>query len=296
MFGSRPATQITVVRARHRVKDIRVRSSAYGSICSESERGTLATSCGLDHGTGCLREVGEPASRSIGTGAYSRAVPLDAGGARRVYDRIGRLQDTQRFYEDRPVHRLVDLGDFGHGDSVFELGCGTGRLAATLLRSVLPSSARYVAVDVSPVMVRVASQRLLPWADRATVKLLEAPALRLPGDDASCDRFLATYVFDLLSPEDAMALLAESARLLAPGGQIALVSLTNGTTRASRVICSVWNAVALRWPSLVGGCRSIESMDLLTGPEWSVRHTEVVVRFGVPSEVVVAERTNSASA
>ena len=237
----------------------------------------------------------EPASGSVGSEAYIRAVPLDAVGARRVYDRIGRLQDTQRFYEDRPVHRLVELGDFGHGDSVFELGFGTGRLAATLLRSVLPPSARYVAADVSPVMVRIASQRLLPWADRATVKLLEAPALRLAGDDASCDRFLATYVFDLLSPEDARALLVESARLLAPGGLIALASLTNGPTRASRVVCSVWNAVALRWPSVVGGCRSIELTDLLTGPEWSVRNTEVVVRFGVPSEVVIAERTTSAA-
>lgn len=221
-------------------------------------------------------------------------MPLDAISARRVYDRIGRLQDTQRFYEDPAIRRLVELGDFGHGDAVFELGCGTGRLAATLLSSVLPSSAEYMAVDVSPKMVRIASRRLLPWAERATVKLLEPPALSLPGDTASRDRFLATYVFDLLSLEHAEALLAESARLLVQGGLIALVSLTNGTTAASRLVCSVWNSAALRWPELVGGCRSIELMDLLTDPPWSVRHQEVVVRFGVPSEVVIAERNGAA--
>jgi ubiquinone/menaquinone biosynthesis C-methylase UbiE len=222
-------------------------------------------------------------------------VPLDAVGARRFYDRIGRLQDTQRFYENPAVRRLIELGDFEQALVVFELGCGTGRLAANLLGSVLPSRARYVAVDVSPVMVRIASQRLSPWIDRAAVKLLEAPALSLPDDDATFDRFLATYVFDLLSPDQARALMDHAARLLAPGGLIALVSLTNGTTTSSRLVCSAWNAIALRWPSLVGGCRPIELQDLVTGPKWRVRHVEVLVRLGVPSEVVIAERNGSAA-
>jgi predicted O-methyltransferase YrrM len=87
-------------------------------------------------------------------------VPLDAIGARRFYNRIGRFQDTQRFYEDAAVHRLVELADFGQVESVFELGCRTGRLAANLLASTLPSGARYVAVEVSPTMVRIASHRL----------------------------------------------------------------------------------------------------------------------------------------
>jgi len=126
------------------------------------------------------------------------------------------------------------------------------------------------------------------------VQLLEPPAVDLPGEDGTFDRFLATYVFDLLTPDDAEALILEAARLLAPGGLLTLVSLTNGTTRPGRLICSVWNAVALRWPSLVGGCRPIELTDLVTGPTWNLRHDEVVVRFGVPSQVVVAERAGSA--
>jgi ubiquinone/menaquinone biosynthesis C-methylase UbiE len=220
-------------------------------------------------------------------------MPLDAAGARRFYDRFGRLQDTQRFYEDPAVHRLVDLGAFDQSGAVFELGCGTGRLAADLLDSVLPPHALYVAVDVSPTMVRIASQRLARWSGRATVQLLKPPALTLPGDVATCDRFLATYVFDLLSPDDAKMLLSEAARLLAPGGLLALASLVEGTTTASRFVSSAWNAVALRWPSLVGGCRPIDLKHLISGPEWSIRHCEVVLRFAVPSGLVLAERTES---
>ena len=219
-------------------------------------------------------------------------MPLDASGARRFYDRIGRLQDTQRLYEDAAVRRLVDLGSFTDSAAVFELGCGTGRLAARLLGSVLPPGARYLGTDVSPVMARLAARNLSAWPDRAEVRLLEPPALTLPGDDAAFDRFLATYVFDLLSAGDAGMLIAEAARLLAPGGLLALVSLAPGPTRASRIVCSAWNSVAQRWPSLVGGCRPIELAHLVAGPQWRLRHNEVIVRFAVPSQVLVAERTD----
>lgn len=218
-------------------------------------------------------------------------MPLDASGARRFYDRIGRFQDTQRFYEDPAVARLLERGAFDHSQAVFELGCGTGRLAADLLTSVLPPSARYLAVDVSPKMVQLTAARLAPWSDRATVSLLEPPASALPGEDTTFDRFLATYVFDLLSSPDAQALVAEAARLLVPGGRLCLVSLTHGTTPASRVVCSAWDAIALRWPSLVGGCHPIELRELVGEPAWLVEHREVVVRVGVASEIVVARRT-----
>ena len=144
-------------------------------------------------------------------------------------------------------------------------------------------------------MVRLARQRLARWSDRVTVQLLDPPAETLPGGDGGFDRFVAAYVFDLLSPDSARVLVAEAARLLAPGGLLTVVSLTKGTTRASRLVCSVWNAIALRWPSMVGGCRPIELTDLIAGSAWSLRHREVHVRYGVPSEVVVARREGPAA-
>lgn len=221
-------------------------------------------------------------------------MPLDASGARRFYDRIGRLQDTQRFYEDPAVRRLVALGDFAISRAVIEVACGTGHLAADLVADVLAPSASYLGVDVSTTMVRLTSDRLAPWADRVRVQRLDPPARRLPGADGEFDRFVSTYVFDLLTPQDSTILISEAARLLAPGGLLALVSMTQGTTRASRVFCSAWDAVARRRPALVGGCRPIELAPLVAGPQWRIRHDEVLVKFGVASQVLVAERTRTA--
>jgi ubiquinone/menaquinone biosynthesis C-methylase UbiE len=217
-------------------------------------------------------------------------MPLDAEGARQVYDRIGRFQDSQRLYEDVATRRLAELAKLADGLSLFELGCGTGRYAAELLRTTLPASASYLGVDVSPNMVALARERLAGFSSRARVVLLEPPPLLLPADDGGFDRFVSSYVFDLLSPEDSRALIGEAARVLEPGGLLGLISLTHGSTRASRIVSSVWGAAATRWPRPLGGCRPIDLRELVVGPDWSVLHCEVLVRFAVPSQVLVARR------
>jgi trans-aconitate methyltransferase len=55
---------------------------------------------------------------------------LTSEQARRVYDRVGRAQDWQRFYEDAATADLVAHAGFDAAHSIVELGCGTGRLAA----------------------------------------------------------------------------------------------------------------------------------------------------------------------
>ena len=220
-------------------------------------------------------------------------MPLDAESARRVYDRVGRLQDSQRFYEDAATGRLRDMARLSEAAAVFELGCGTGRFAARVLAGELPGDARYLGVDVSPRMVELARRRLLPYSSRAQVRLLEAPASTLPGADESFDRLVSTYVFDLLSDEHARALLVEAHRLLVPGGLLALVSLTHGWTVASRALAGAWGAAATRWPALLGGCRPIELGELLDANAWKVLERDRVKSWGVPSEVLLALRRES---
>lgn len=206
---------------------------------------------------------------------------------------MGRWQDSQRFYEDAAARRLVHAAGFAEAGSVFELGCGTGRFAAGLLAGELSGEARYLGVDVSPVMVRLARHRLAAWGSRAEVRLLQPPGRRLPGADGSFDRFVSAYVFDLLSGEHAQALIGEAHRLLVPAGLLSLISLTLGTTRVSRLVSGAWGGVALRWPGLVGGCRPIELGDLIDAAGWQVLEREVITSWGVPSEVLIAVRRNA---
>lgn len=221
----------------------------------------------------------------------TRRRPLSREQARRVYDRIGRAQDWQRFYEDPATSQLVVSSAFGSARLVVELGCGTGRFAARLLERELPPEARYRGIDISPTMVDLARQRLSPWYDRATVELADpARPLRLPVDDGSADRVVANYVFDLLGDDDTMAALLEAYRALEPAGLLCAAGLTRGEGGVAGAVSRAWEWVWQRNPALVGGCRPIALVDGLDSARWRVQHRSVVVAWGIPSETAVAEK------
>ena len=215
---------------------------------------------------------------------------LKAAQARAVYDRIGRLQEWQ-FYEDRAMAQLLADCAPQTAQSVFEFGCGTGRLAVRMLE-LLPPTARYLGVDVSPVMVALATNRLAAWGARARVRLVDG-SMPLPAESNSADRIVCTYVFDLLDDADVVAVLGEFERILTPDGLLCLVSLGTGITRFERLVSGLWTVVWRRVPQLLGGCRPIR-LDQTLGQRWAIRHQRVVHSWGLASEMVVAAPAQSA--
>jgi ubiquinone/menaquinone biosynthesis C-methylase UbiE len=209
---------------------------------------------------------------------------------RAFYDCFGRRQDRQAFYEDKALALLAARARFEEARYVFEFGCGTGRLAGQLLRNRFSADCRYLGTDISDTMVSLASERLRDWRDRAAVRLSDgAPVVDLP--DHSVDRFLSTYVLDLLSPSDIRAVLGEAHRILVPRGLLCLVSLTHGERGVSRLVSWLWRGAYRRWPNRLGGCRPLRLRDFLDADRWRVVHREVVANWGIPSEVLIASAT-----
>lgn len=209
--------------------------------------------------------------------------------ARRVYDRIGALQDTQAFYEDRVTAILIENAELGTAQRVFEFGCGTGRFARRLLSKHLPESARYQGVDQSPRMAALARRRLASFGSRAEVVLTDgSPPTAAPG--SSCDRFISNFVLDLLSEEDIAAVVREAHRILEAQGLLCLSSLSTGRGFLASLAARGWTRVHAIRPALLGGCRPLDLLCWVSPQQWSIRHHAHTVPFGVPSEVVVAQR------
>lgn len=205
--------------------------------------------------------------------------------AARVYDRIGRWQDTQRFYEDPAFEALVRQGDFDRAVSVFEAGCGTGRNARKLLRNVLKPECRYLGIDISTTMVRLATRAVSPWAARANV--LQADATRF-FDGQRFDRVLSLFLVDLLSDGDILAFLDRTHDHLIPGGLLCIAGLAPGERGVARFISSVWSRVHARTPALLGGCRPLAIGERLGLARWRVLHQERLCAYGLCSEAVIA--------
>lgn len=209
--------------------------------------------------------------------------------ARAYYDRFGKKQDSQGFYEDPPLFDMVAHADFEQAREVFEFGCGTGKLAAHLLADRLPAAAHYLGYDVSPTMVALTKQRLAPYADRAAVHLSDGK-LHFPLADQRADRVVSCYVLDLLSEDDTRAFFTEAHRVLMPGGMLCLVSLTQGVSRVSRLVAALWMRVFRLRAALVGGCRPVRLDTYVQSTLWQHAYGRVLTAFGVPSEVLVLRR------
>ncbi|MDE2430715.1 MAG: class I SAM-dependent methyltransferase, partial [Burkholderiales bacterium] len=213
---------------------------------------------------------------------------FDATAAQAYYDRFGKKQDSQGFYEDPALDDLVAHASFHESRRVFEFGCGTGKFAARLFDQHLSPSASYFGCDVSPIMVGLAKQRLAIYDERAQVALSDG-AVRFPVSEKSVDRVVSSYVLDLLSEADIHCFFAESRRVLIPGGKVCIASLTRGRSGMSRIVSSLWMAAFHLNPALVGGCRPIQVDAFVHPQEWQVVHQRIVAPFGVPSEIRILE-------
>ena len=100
--------------------------------------------------------------------------------------------------------------------AVGDLGCGSGRLAAT----IAPYAHSVVAVDSSPEMLEVARARLAGFGN---VEIKQGRIEELPLASSSLD--LALVVHLLHHVEDPSAALAEVARVLRPGGRLVVADV-----------------------------------------------------------------------
>jgi ubiquinone/menaquinone biosynthesis C-methylase UbiE len=202
--------------------------------------------------------------------------------AQRLYDRLAGFYDLAEPFEGQAQSRALQLLALAPGQSVVEVGPGTGRLLAQLAGAVAPGG-RALGLDLSAAMLAVARRRL-------TAALCQADARRLPLADDCCDRLFSSYVLDLVATADLPVILAEFRRVLRPGGRLVLVSLTEGVDRPSRALVRLWKAAYALSPTVCGGCRPLLLADLVRQTGLAVREREVVVQLGVPSEVLAADK------
>lgn len=204
--------------------------------------------------------------------------------ARRFYDWLGARHDLGgRFEREAKAYAIGRLG-LERGQTVLDLGCGTGAEHPQIRRAIgVPG--RLYALDISKVMLALARDR------EAGSCPVQASAAQLPFRDASIDRVLSTYVFDLLPAEVIPAILAEVRRVLRPGGLVALVSLTSGVDGPSRAVVGAWQSIYRVHPLLLGGCRPVPLVHLVRQSGLAVLEDKILVQLGVPSAIVVARRT-----
>lgn len=162
--------------------------------------------------------------------AQYRRVAAEAEGhfpypvGRASAEALGYARDDIDAVPPQVVARFVGVGNPfavrrpAAGERVLDVGCGAGFDAFVAARCVGPHG-RVAGIDLSPEMLAVARAAGAP----AHVEFLQGTAAALPFPDASFDQVVSNGVLNLVPDKDAA--YREIARVLAPGGTLAVADL-----------------------------------------------------------------------
>ena len=153
----------------------------------------------------------------------------------RNYDRLAPVYDLADRWLIQPFVGMQDLRGatvralgLARGDTVLDIGCGTGLNLPLLVDAVGPEG-RVVALDYSDGMLRRARARVKRHGWR-NVELVQGDAARLEGVEGPFDAVMSTWAMGIV--DDLPAALDRAVSVLKPGGRLAILDLHR--TRAQR--------------------------------------------------------------
>lgn len=142
-------------------------------------------------------------------------------GLARHYDVAARLFDLLGFGYRRLRVEAVDALALKRGDTVLEIGCGTGA-NFPLIEDRIGRSGRLIGIDLTAAMLDEARDRVARegWDN---VELVQCAASAYPFAEHSVDAALSTFALTLEPEYDAV--IASLARALRPNGRFAIADL-----------------------------------------------------------------------
>ncbi|MBK5267120.1 MAG: methyltransferase domain-containing protein [Acidimicrobiia bacterium] len=205
------------------------------------------------------------------------------------YDRIARFYEPlEGIWERRVRSAGVAALHVGPGESVLEIGSGPGYILADFGRMAGPDGVA-VGIDLSSKMCRLAHRRLS--VDSQTVGVVvQGDGGRLPFDDGPFDAVFMSFTLELFDTPQIAVVVAETYRILRPGGRITVVSLRKEDPAPLMQRGYEWGHSA--FPKLLD-CRPIRVGQALTEAGFRIEVDQRLSMWGLPVALVVGSRPAS---
>ena len=170
--------------------------------------------------------------------SVSRLAPQLFAPLAPTYDRYARLLSLGQ--DPRWRRFLVSRVGAGPDARVLDVATGTGAVALELVRQ---HGCAVVGIDRSPEMLAVARRRVAAAGLETRIELHEGRAEALPVPSASFDALTVTYLLRYV--DDPAATLRELARVVRPGGTVALLEFGVPQSQVARALWELYVRLVL---------------------------------------------------
>jgi ubiquinone/menaquinone biosynthesis C-methylase UbiE len=204
--------------------------------------------------------------------------------AKSNYDRLSGVYDLIAASEVPYIDQGLQILGLIEGESVLEIGFGTGRAILAMAKAV-GDTGKVCGIDISEGMLAVAREKVQQAALSHRVELScdDAAALHYAAD--SFDAVFMSFTLELFDNPQVPLVLAECRRVLKTTGRICVVALSKPANPGIAVRLYEW--AHSQFPVLVD-CRPIYVQDELHEAGFQVVNSIKKSMWGLPVEIVLA--------
>ena len=205
--------------------------------------------------------------------------------ARKVYERLSRVYDLLAGSSETHLMQMgLEMLAVGMGESVLEIGSGTGKALVELGKQAGPAG-RVNGIDLSTGMLHQAYHKLERVGLRRCVNLLEGDGTHLPYQNGSFTAIFISFTLELFDTPEIPLVLAECQRVLRPGGRLGVVSMHKTAPPGWVVRLYEWFHEHL--PTYID-CRPIDASKTIQTAGFRIENRKVRSMWKLPVELVLA--------